>query len=363
MAKRRNLRIYQDEFISLYKEGVSIRQIAEKYEVNKNSVSALIKEKIELRPKSSISKEIGKNIYKDYLSGMSTRQLEAKYSVHSASIQRFLTKQYKIKFYGNKKYEHLTDDFIRCYEEGMSLADIGDKYGVSKQTVLTYLNQNDKDARTYKESSLKYEVDSNYFNKLNEEKAFDLGLLFFMTTISITNHRQEFLNIKTNIVNEGLLVELVSKFSDKNSNSVEYSSRNGKVTTASIRIYEQNIVNNFKSYGLGMENQLNIDTNYLYDFFRGYFSLALTVNTKTLNLSIKNLTKDIVKSYLNDFMDITLLTENKSAFIIGNIDGSIQFLKKHKELVSKVENCMLNNENITNRDLNRWENIINKTKE
>lgn len=43
MYTKKNLRQYQDEFIELYKQGVSIRKIATKYGVNKNSVSRLIK--------------------------------------------------------------------------------------------------------------------------------------------------------------------------------------------------------------------------------------------------------------------------------------------------------------------------------
>lgn len=363
MAKKKNLRVYQEEFISLYKQGVSIRKIAEKFEVNKNSVSALIKEKMELRPKSSITKELGERIYNDYLTGIGLRPLGAKYSVPPSSIQRYLIREYGVKFYGDKKYEHLLEDFIRCYEEGMSLHDIANNYGVSKQTVLRYLNENDKKARSYKESGLKYEVDSNYFDELNSEKAYDLGRLFYMTTIAINNHKQYFLNIKINLNNEDLLFDLVSKFTNKSRNSIEYSSKNGKITTASIRIYEENIINKFKYYGLDSKDILNIDDNYLYDFFKGYFSLAVSINIRTFNISAKNIDKKIIKAYLNDFMNINLTTENKSAIIIGNIDGSIQLLRKHKELIQKIEECIVTNNSLSDRDIRRWQNIINKIKE
>lgn len=362
MGKKKNLRVYQYEFISMYKEGISIRKIAEHFGVSKNIVSALIKEKMELRPKSSITKELGERIYNDYLTGIGLRPLANKYSVPSASIQRYLTREYSVKFYGDKKYEHLTDDFIRCYEQGMSLKDIGQKYGVSKQTVLTYLNENDKKARTYKESGLKYEVDSSYFDELNSEKAYDLGRLFYMTTITLANHKHEFLNIKINLSKEDLLFDLVSKFTNKSRSSIEYTSRSGKVTTASMRIFEENLINKLKEYGLG-SNTLNIEEKYKYDFFRGYFSLAISVNIRTFNISAKNIDKEIIKAYLNGFMNIKLTNENKTAIIIGNIDGSIQLLNQHKELVGKIEECIATNNCLVDRDIRRWKNIIDKIKE
>lgn len=362
MAKKKNLRVHQDEFISLYKEGISIRKIAEQFGVSKNSVSALIKEKIELRPKSSITKELGESIYNDYLKGIGLRPLSYKYSVPPSSIQRYLTREYSVKFYGDKKYEHLLDDFIRCYEEGMSLQDIANKYSVSKQTVLTYLNENDKKARTYKESGLKYEVDSCYYDELNSEKAYDLGMLFYMTTITTNRHHQRFLNIKINISNEDLLLDLVSKFSDKSHNSIERTARSGKVTTSSIRIFEENLINKLIEYGLG-SNSLNIDDKYKFDFFRGYFSLAISVNIRTFNISAKNIDKEIIKAYLNGFMNIKLTNENKTAIIIGNIDGSIQLLNQHKELVGKIEECIATNNCLVDRDIRRWKNIIDKIKE
>lgn len=358
MAKKRNLRIYQNEFISLYQEGKSIRQIATSYKVNKNSVSSLIQEKIELRPKSSITEELGESIYTDYSAGLSVRGISKKYNIAATSIQRHLTKHYGIKFYGNKGYEHLISDFITCYEEGMSLNDIAEKFNVSKQTILNYLNENDKNARSYKESGLKFEVDSQYFNELNSTKAYELGMLFYMTTITKSSGRQEFLNIKTNVSNKDTLLEAVRNFTSKNESNIEYTSKDGKITTAAIRIFEENLIKTLKEYGLVKGLLLNINKEYIGEFFKGYLRLALSITQKTISISVKNIHQNEIMDYLTCFVETNLIRQTKNALIIGSIEGSIKFFNNNKELIYKVEDYIQHNDSLDGWYKKRWQKII-----
>lgn len=178
--KSKKLRELKPEFLRLYnEEKKSIREIARIYNVDKSSISRYIHEDVKPRPRglTEEQKKYAKRMYESCcytLTGIAN-ELEASVS----TVRTFLIKEYgEIRSSKtNKKYEHLRDSFMKDYSNGLSSWDISKKYNVSPTTILNYIEEKGVKARDYSESSIKYEINEEYFDVLDERKAYLLGLI------------------------------------------------------------------------------------------------------------------------------------------------------------------------------------------
>lgn len=77
------------------------------------------------------------------------------------------------------KFDYSKEEIVQMYVDGKSSAEIGDIIGGSGATVLNYLKDFSVDIRSAEEVNRKYEIDFNFFDKIDTpEKAYILGLIY-----------------------------------------------------------------------------------------------------------------------------------------------------------------------------------------
>ena len=133
------------EIISEYQSGLSALKLAEKYGVGDSTIYKRLEENgVKLRPRDSEIDLPMEEIISEYESGMSTAQLGEKYGVVKSTIGRKL-KENGVKLRPSRRRERIDlpmEDIISYYESGMTLTQLGEKYGVSYKTIVARLREN-----------------------------------------------------------------------------------------------------------------------------------------------------------------------------------------------------------------------------
>lgn len=278
----KNLREQQDKIITMYDEGKSIREIARTFgDVNKNSISRLIREKREIRPRSIPDDELDV-MYKKYLSGHSIKDIAKTVSWSALTITRAFKKNYGIMMKKTKplKYEHLLSEFIEMYDEGYSMAHIAEKCQVSKQTVSNYLAMDQKEVRSYRETSKKYDINEDFFNVQTPENINVLGRLAYYATFFDTISGKE--------------MRLVSGSDrgEKLKQIVQYFSSNDHVLViprdrSMVVIKNLKLINDILLLGVA-DGKLTIEQELIDYFIRGYLTEASTLSKNRLKIKTRN---------------------------------------------------------------------------
>lgn len=176
MCKKKDMRKYKNEFVDLYKYGYSLREIATMYDVSKGTISRYVKEEVEIqRGLTEKQKEKAKELFE---CGLSVNAISIQLNATYSTVKYYLSKEFGKLTDLDRKYDHLVDDFKKMYEEGYSANEIGDKYGIHRQTILSYLREEGTYVRSYSESSRLYDLKEDYFDTLDGKKAYILGIIF-----------------------------------------------------------------------------------------------------------------------------------------------------------------------------------------
>lgn len=319
----------QEDFIRLYKEGKSIRFIAKQYDVSKNSVSKLIQEKIELRPKSEI------DLYKDeiielYISGNNPNQISKTLNLNYSGIKRLLVKENLINI--NRRYEHLSNDFIKDYNSGLSAETIALKYDVSRQTVIDYLNYDQIKVRDYKIANRKSEINDNYFDNLNKEKAYCLGQIFALGTIQKV-HNSKYLSLSITSSKKSLIKKAVKYFVYNIDDLKFYEDIKSNISI--LKISSENIYNKLKKYGI--EGNINIPRDFKKDFFKGYFEVALKVNLRNIRIT-PNAYKESILNFLTEEINLPINKIQKSrGIVIEDREIVTILINYYPEILEKIK--------------------------
>lgn len=276
---KKGYRKYQDDFIKKYQSGMSVRAIAEEYNISKNIVSKYIREKIDLRPKNSALKHKDE-IFTLYKDGFTIHEISNKLSISYNAVSSILTNEFGVRTTKKRKYEHLIDFFIEEYNQGFSAESIGKKYNVSRTTVLKYINEEGFKSRNYCEAGRTYDVIENYFDTLTKDKAYLLGEYSVYSYILQTMHSLA-LEFCSSCENKNLILRLSSHISSKDENNLELDS---KFNTYKLRINANYLCNKLKEYGFDskINNKLLSDLGVINNFYEGV--LRNTVNFNQRNI-------------------------------------------------------------------------------
>lgn len=326
---KKSNRHLQEEFINLYKEGLSIRDIAKKYNVSKNSVSSLVQEKMELRPKTKIY-EHKKEIVDLFLKGYNPNQISKLLNLSYSGIKNILTKEGLLN--PSREFEHLANTFIKEYKEGISANEIANKHNVSVQTVINYLRTDKIQIRDYKMSGRKKEIDDNYFNELNEEKAYILGKVFAIGSIHKV-HSSKFLELAIKEDKKDIIVD-TAKYFLKEEDMIFCEDK--KANVLKLRINSEQIYNILKEYGIG--KSISIDNKYKYMFFKGYLETNLSINNRNIKIHSKGVyKKDIINYLVNDLNIPEDKIQKKYSIIIEEKLTIDILIKYYPEIIEKIK--------------------------
>lgn len=279
------------EWVQLYNEGKSFREIAEQYGCNKNTVGRTLREHVEQRPKSEWDKyaEEWANLYMNHMYSKTdiANQFGTKIGVVSRVLKAVGIAPDAEVSLRLKKYTHLVGDFIREYESGMSLHDIERKHGVNKQTVLNYLRDEGVELRDYAESSRKYSIKEDYFDVIDtEEKAYFLGLVFAIgTTIELFN--SHCLNLSIHESKEILIKNVVKELRGEE----EYGgiSKNESDDVLRVRLHSKKLYDKLRELGLKSRTETtfpNIPSAFDTSFILGYIEDRASYNSDRGDLMI-----------------------------------------------------------------------------
>lgn len=189
MKKTGDTEKYTQTWVDLYNKGMSIRAIATEYKIGKTVIQRAIKPYTAIREKSPNLK-YAEEWYNLYLTGLSKAEIARQYGVSAQVVGSVLVtvgveKEPKIDF----KYEHLEEIFIELYKNGSSLKEIGDKFGIDKQTILNYLRRNEVPIRDLSEAGRTIPFNEDYFKELNSENLFVLGMVYRVGNIIYDNQK------------------------------------------------------------------------------------------------------------------------------------------------------------------------------
>ena len=182
MAKKINAEQYKDDFLKRYNEGESIRSIARTYGMAQTTVSRVISKYQEFRVPRGKQPEVLNQIYPLYAQGCLVHHIAQQLGIGTGTVRKHLELTHGVKTGGGgsqtPKFEHLAEDFKKEYLRGDTLTEIAKRHGVSRQTVLNYLNRNRVEARDYSEANRIYPINEDYFDILDTKKSRQLGLIY-----------------------------------------------------------------------------------------------------------------------------------------------------------------------------------------
>lgn len=280
--KAKDLRKYKDEFVKLYKEGYSLRKIAEMYGVTKASVTRYVKEECELRQRglSEKDKQKAKELY---LYGKTVNAIGEILGKPKSTIKSYLSKEFGVVTEGVKKYEHLANDMIKDYEQGMNATEISKKYGVSRQTVINYVYESHIDTRDYSQTSRKYSLNEDYFDKLNEENSFILGIIFAKGRLNSTTGTK-WLDItvyKDRIDVIETVLDVLYKDECPKLHAIE---NNFTVRINSEKLY--NTLDSYHIYNKGNKEELVLPNGISEkEFWRGFIYSGISISKRQLSIT------------------------------------------------------------------------------
>lgn len=321
---KKGYRRYQDEFIEKYKAGMSVRGIAEEYKISKNIVSKYIREKMDLKPKNK-AYEHKEEIRSLYLDGWSIRSLSDKFGVGYGAISNILIKEYGIKTTKSRKYEHLTKDFIKDYNEGLSGEDVAKKYGVNRTTVLHYINEEGVESRSYSEAGRTYDVKEDYFDILTPDKAYLLGEYCASATIAQTLHAPA-IQFCLPCREKDTILRLANHITNKNESNFELDK---KVDVYKLRINSKKLCDKLVEYGFNgnINNEFLYKNGIIHDFYHGLLKNIVVFRSREMSIRRTRFDDNVIE-YLRDYMDFnSFILNSKGIYIEKKKDVKVLFEK------------------------------------
>lgn len=259
----------------------------------------------------NINKQTQKSVIKDYLNtDLKVKEIANKHNLCRQSIRHILIENnipLKEKNV-NLKTQSL---IIKDYLSGITNQNISKKYNLHRGTIQRILLKNNIKLKSLSETSRKYEIDLNFFKKIDSEfKAYFLGLAYADGNLSrncleislIYSDRKILSDISKQIYGQIIL-------SERKGRKVSINNKNYKnKKQARFRIVSKEIAKDFRKYGL-VENKTfliripKIDKKLIPHFIRGYFDgdgcvfvdYKNNTNHKVNIISNKNFCNDIKK--------------------------------------------------------------------
>ncbi len=182
--ERRNARFYNDkltfeqetEIVNLYRQGIPVTEIADKFGTDKTKVSYILKTKTNGQVFNSdlftrLTSEKEKQIIDLYNKGLNAVEISECVKVSARIVRRYLAKEGLLledKKFVSKINPDDIPEIIRLYLEGMPSTKICKKYGVGETPILNILRKN----------NIKIKKLKNYITKVDKALEQEIIILY-----------------------------------------------------------------------------------------------------------------------------------------------------------------------------------------
>ncbi|MEK6880899.1 MAG: helix-turn-helix domain-containing protein [Nanoarchaeota archaeon] len=327
------VRLYNNEKLSTY-------AIADIFKLSQSSIYELLKRRNILfrkKPKPIISGDV---LISEYKNGKTVRKIAENYKIRIAVIYKIL-KQNKVELrcdYGPKyKWSKLRPRIIELFNLGKSRKEIAQILNIQKSYV--YIILKDAGYKIGLKSRTKHDVNQNFFEKINcEANAYFLGLLYADGYVSnrTSNYR---MTISLKYPDEHILEQFISSIQYKGILK-KYINNCGN-EMVSLQIYSQKIVKDLINLGcfqcksaiIRFPKVEQVPVPLIHHFVRGFFDGDGTIwHSKTARKDrwcvsiISN--KDFINDIKEEFLEPNFIKNNtafrpnkhyKDISITGNI--------------------------------------------
>lgn len=346
----------ENELVEKYKEGYSLRQISEMFNINKTTVKKYVSNHVELRVRGLTDKE-KENVKELYREGMTVNAISKKINKSYSTVKRYLSKEFGTVTDGIRKYEHLIPSIKKDYMNGLSATEISEKYNISRQTALDYIAEEGVKVRTYSETSRVYDLKEDYFDKLDEDKAFVLGKIFAIGTIN-AHPNCRFLDLSIPKRYEYVINDICSELYVNG-----YPKTSIIDTTLKIRIASTHLTERLLDLGVhSVLTKDNIRTNlhedivpFKHNFFEGYFSINVSVYPRVVYISSHSHVLPIINNYIkNDLQIDKFLVNDSNAIVVERNEEVLKLTDRHKIILDMIID-------VANREeTHSWNKVIKK---
>ena len=318
MAKSKNVEQYTEDFLRLYNEGKSLRQIAKEFGLTHGTVSRIVSKHQELRQPRGRQQEILEQVYPLYCEGLNGREIANRLGIGTNTVYNYLSLHHGVEFeseINRPKFEHLKEDFKREYLEGKTLSEIAEKYGASRQTILGYLNRQQVKGRDLKEANRNHPINDDYFDTLDKKKSRQLGMIY-ATGVLVYRYQTNHLRLNHRQGVEPLYVEAMDGITENVLERIHYNQKDG---IAIFQLNSQKIFNQLVEWDfpnqIPASSELDLDS-----FWEGYLTVNTSFATKRRTLYISFATETLsnaFKEYLATKTDlITYFRTNRTHTLI-----------------------------------------------
>ncbi|MEJ1518195.1 hypothetical protein R3O67_34010 [Bacillus cereus] len=317
---------FKEKWKELYESGMSFRQIGKLENVDAKTVNRTLQGLVKIRPKSPWDKYVDE-WYELYKNGYSKSDISKKHKCDIKIVTRVLEKRGVERKSGGQKrlYEHLASDFADMYNAGYSLAEIGKKHNIDKQTIRYYLNYQDVKTRELSEAIRKHQLNEHYFDEIDsEEKAYHLGLLF-ATGSALEQHNGYVIQVTMHQKKKHIIQPLIDVLRGEDVGG--YTSKKGILA---YRFNSRHLYETVRKYGMNAKSKMtfpHLEEKWNRAFLAGYMvDKSFMIKTRHhLYITGTKAFLESIKEVLSPHVDASKIhlyevSENEHRFVVFDGD-------------------------------------------
>ena len=253
----------------MYEDGATYEELSELLDLScsrvKNTINTYIKERIK------------NDVLELYDKGLSHTSIAKELKITPNRTKLILAKNGRMTI-DNLKRPELLELIVNDYKNGLSISEIRRKYKMSDNSILIYLGVA---GVPIKSRTTDIDINERYFNTLNKDNIFDLGIMFSMCNVyNLSNSRK-----RVDLVTAKKFERYLTHIKDRlNTINTIYYKKVGN--SANLSIHSNELSKVLLKYGL-KDKFPTLDEELEYKFYDGYFRTSLRIRNSGIHIMFK----------------------------------------------------------------------------
>lgn len=220
-----------------------------------------------MNPQALTEEEI-KSAKRSYEEGATLKELSERFDVRQETISRWI-KRYGAEVSRRVLTSEKEKSVIKLYQEGLSQCKIAKEFSISIGAVGNILERNNIKKRTHSESTRKYKLNQQVFEKITPESSYWIGFLLADGCIEEKRNGGDRISLKLKSEDKSHL-EKFRKFLETDKPIFEKKGSRGHIRSI-IRINSQKMTDDLRRFGIVPRKSLIADPKKINnrDFWRG----------------------------------------------------------------------------------------------